>query len=126
MNFFRSRININRAVRVNSYKINKLVIHLFIHSLETPREAKKAGQDSGMNPNWDNLKYGVMLDLNTQKYSDPKLGAMLLESGDAYLEETNTWKDIYWGVCNGVGQNNLGKILMDIRTGLKLISGRMS
>jgi ribA/ribD-fused uncharacterized protein len=28
------------------------------------------------------------------------------------LVEGNTWNDKYWGVCNGVGQNMLGRILM--------------
>jgi ribA/ribD-fused uncharacterized protein len=87
-----------------------------IQAVEKPREARRLGQSSGCKPDWDNLKYDVMWDLCAQKFSYPKLQAMLLESGDAYLEETNTWGDIYWGVCNGVGQNNLGKILMEIRS----------
>ncbi len=31
------------------------------------------------------------------------------------LVEGNWWNDTFWGVCNGEGQNNLGKILMKIR-----------
>lgn len=31
----------------------------------------------------------------------------------------NYWKDTYWGVCNGVGENHLGKLLMKIREKLK-------
>ena len=45
---------------------------------------------------------------------------MLLETGDAYLEETNYWKDTYWGKCNGVGLNNLGEMLMKIRDNLRI------
>jgi predicted NAD-dependent protein-ADP-ribosyltransferase YbiA (DUF1768 family) len=38
------------------------------------------------------------------------------------LEERNSWGDSYWGTdINGVGENNLGKILMDIRSELKLL-----
>ena len=33
----------------------------------------------------------------------------------AELIEGNNWKDTYWGVCHGKGQNNLGKLLMRIR-----------
>jgi hypothetical protein len=33
-----------------------------------------------------------------------------------YLEETNIWKDTFCGVYNGVGENNLGKIIMKTRT----------
>lgn len=29
--------------------------------------------------------------------------------------EVNNWGDTYWGVCNGIGDNHLGKILMKIR-----------
>ena len=45
------------------------------------------------------------------------LKALLLATGDANLEEGNTWNDTFWGVdlANGCGQNNLGKILMKIR-----------
>jgi len=39
----------------------------------------------------------------------------LLTTGNAELIEGNTWGDTYWGVCEGKGENNLGKILMDIR-----------
>ena len=91
----------------------------YIQSLETPREARRVGQQPGCCANWDQIKYDVMYDLNAQKYSYPSLAEKLLLSGNAYLEETNTWGDVYWGVCNGVGKNNLGKILMDIRTFLQ-------
>lgn len=31
------------------------------------------------------------------------------------IYEGNDWHDVYWGVCNGVGENMLGKMLMKIR-----------
>ena len=44
------------------------------------------------------------------------LKEMLLATENAYLEETNHWLDRYWGVDeDGVGENNLGKILMAVR-----------
>lgn len=56
-----------------------------------------------------------------EKFSQNKdLKKMLLDTGDSYLEETNTWGDTYWGVCNGVGKNHLGDILMDTRTTLRM------
>ena len=39
----------------------------------------------------------------------------LKDTGDAILIEGNTWGDRIWGVCNGVGENRLGRILMQIR-----------
>jgi predicted NAD-dependent protein-ADP-ribosyltransferase YbiA (DUF1768 family) len=44
---------------------------------------------------------------------------MLLETKDATLIEGNTWGDQYWGVCAGVGENHLGKLLMQIRSELQ-------
>ena len=31
------------------------------------------------------------------------------------LIEGNWWKDTYWGVCDGKGQNKLGELLMKVR-----------
>lgn len=56
--------------------------------------------------------YTVCLAKFTQK---PELEAMLLATGDKVLVEGNTWGDTEWGVCDGVGKNLLGKILMRIR-----------
>lgn len=39
----------------------------------------------------------------------------LLSTGNALLIEGNTWGDTYWGICNGRGQNKLGKILTRVR-----------
>ena len=38
-----------------------------------------------------------------------------LKALNGLIQEDNTWGDRYWGVCNGTGQNKLGKILMKIR-----------
>lgn len=43
----------------------------------------------------------------------------LLRTGDAYLEETNNWGDKFWGVCDGEGENHLGKIIMKVRGAIK-------
>lgn len=53
------------------------------------------------------------------KMSEPKLRSQLLSTGTAELVEGNWWNDRYWGVCNGRGENHLGKILMRIREELK-------
>lgn len=98
------------------------VMRYTIQQLARPGDARKYGQAKGMREDWEQVKYDIMYDLNLQKYADPELGRLLLATGDAYLEETNWWGDVYWGVCKGVGQNNLGKILMDIRAGLRLIN----
>ena len=39
----------------------------------------------------------------------------LIDTGDIELVEVNSWGDTFYGVCNGVGENHLGKLLMKIR-----------
>lgn len=56
------------------------------------------------------------LEATCRSYDDLK--AKLLETGDAELVESNWWHDYFWGVCNGRGENHLGKILMKIRAEL--------
>jgi predicted NAD-dependent protein-ADP-ribosyltransferase YbiA (DUF1768 family) len=52
-----------------------------------------------------------------------ELGEKLLGTGDAYLEEGNTWHDEVWGVYAGRGTNWLGKILMEVRGELRARRG---
>lgn len=86
-----------------------------IRQQERPREARRLGQEVVFRPDWEQIKLNVMMELTIQKYAKDPLRSMLLDTGDLYLEETNTWGDVYWGVCGGKGQNNLGKILMEVR-----------
>jgi ribA/ribD-fused uncharacterized protein len=39
----------------------------------------------------------------------------LIRTKGRELVESNNWGDTFWGVCNGVGENRLGKMLMRIR-----------
>jgi ribA/ribD-fused uncharacterized protein len=81
----------------------------------TPGDAKRLGRRCRMRPDWEAVKDGVMLDLLRSKFVDPALRAKLSATGDAPLEEGNTWGDRYWGTVNGVGKNMLGKLLMEVR-----------
>lgn len=81
-----------------------------------PHESKKVARDIELRPDWDEIKLKVMCKILRYKFK--KFGAFraaLLGTGDAYIEETNWWNDTYWGVCRGVGENHLGKIIMMIR-----------
>lgn len=78
-------------------------------------QAKRAGQNIALRSDWEQIKIIVMTDLCKIKFADPYLRSLLLDTGDAELIEGNWWHDKFWGVCNGVGQNQLGKILMAIR-----------
>ena len=82
----------------------------------TPGAAKKLGRMCPMRADWDSIKVAEVKKMVREKFEqNPDLMKKLLATGSEYLEETNTWNDKFWGVCNGVGQNNLGKILMEIR-----------
>ena len=84
------------------------------------KDAKRLGKKITMRADWDEVKVSVMKDLVLQKFSKhEELKEKLLATGDAHLEETNTWNDTFWGVCRGKGQNWLGKILMEVRKELQ-------
>ncbi len=57
-----------------------------------------------------------MAGLLVQKFQHPELAALLRATDDAELIEGNTWGDTFWGVCKGKGANNLGRMLMEIRS----------
>lgn len=82
----------------------------------TPGETKKLGRQIKVREDWKDVKYDVMSTIVFDKfYRHLHLRKALLDTGDKYIEETNYWKDIFWGVCEEKGENNLGKILMAIR-----------
>lgn len=90
-----------------------------ILSLKTPSVAKLAGKRITLRKDWELVKNVLMWELQWEKYTQHSdLRNKLKATGKAYIEETNTWGDSYWGVCNGVGQNRLGVILMDVRSKL--------
>lgn len=66
---------------------------------------------------WDNSKYEIMAVILFDKfYQNYDLRKKLLATGDMYLEETNHWRDTFWGVDIKLGgANNLGKLLMKVR-----------
>ncbi len=74
---------------------------------------------SKIRDDWEERKLWEMERVLRIKFADPFLKSRLLATSSKYLEETNHWKDTYWGVCNGIGENNLGKILMKIRQDYK-------
>lgn len=67
---------------------------------------------------WDDRKFSLMKSLVGTKFSEhDNLMAKLVATGKAQLIEGNTWGDKIWGVCDGEGENHLGRILMEIREG---------
>ena len=61
-----------------------------------------------------------MYELLKQKYKpNTILANKLICTGNSVIIEGNNWGDTFWGVCNGVGENQLGLLLMRIREELK-------
>ena len=81
----------------------------------TPGQAKRLGQKTKLPTDWETRKVAVMFSLLTSKFSQDYLRGRLLATEDAELVEGNHWGDTFWGVCKGVGENNLGKLLMRVR-----------
>ena len=82
--------------------------------------SKKLGRRIHLRSDWDEIKDEVMYEIVKDKFTRNKeLGKRLLATKEQKLVEGNTGGDKYWGVCNGVGQNKLGKILMRFRNELR-------
>jgi len=79
------------------------------------KDAKAAGREIAMRGDWDEMKLGIMETLLRAKFEHLELRRKLLATAPAELIEGNWWGDRYWGVCQGVGENHLGRLLMKIR-----------
>ncbi len=91
-----------------------------IREASTSREAKDLGKKAVLRPDWEQVKVDFMRYLVWNKFSTHEdLRLRLLNTGEAVLTEGNTWGDTFWGVCNGTGQNWLGRILMETRDRLR-------
>lgn len=71
-------------------------------------------------PNFHENKLKYMKMFLQKKFEEPHLREKLLLTGDVYIEETNDWGDTFFGCCpQGVGQNYLGKLIMEIRSEIR-------
>jgi ribA/ribD-fused uncharacterized protein len=84
-----------------------------------PGAAKRYGRTLPLRKGWDDMRIDVMRSLLLQKFVSGYLREDLLATGNQFLIEGNTWGDTFWGVCKGVGENHLGKLLMEIREKLR-------
>lgn len=97
-----------QAAKTNDLELRKLI--------KNSKKPKQIGKTIKLRSDWDDIKFDIMYKLVLQKFSNSIiLKNKLLDTGNAYLEETNYWGDTYWGVCKGEGLNNLGLILMRVR-----------
>jgi ribA/ribD-fused uncharacterized protein len=84
---------------------------------KTPKLAKHLGYKAKLREDWNTIKVSIMRELLEKKFSTDEFRRALDTTKGFKLIERNNWGDVYWGVCNGVGENTLGKLLMEIRDG---------
>lgn len=86
-----------------------------VRSAGSPGAAKRLGKLVKLRSDWNDMKVMVMSSICWVKFEHPILRKWLLATGDAELIEGNTWGDTFWGTVKGRGENQLGKVLMNIR-----------
>ncbi|MGL4236894.1 NADAR family protein [Tabrizicola sp.] len=96
-----------------------------IRRARRPKDAKALGmtRSLALRSDWEEVKEGIMHRAVLTKFrTHPVLAQLLMSTGDRLLVE-NAPMDAYWGCGpDGSGQNKLGKILMAIRSELRLNS----
>lgn len=100
-----------------------------IINLETPEETKKIAKKLleedklySYRKDWLDIKDKVMEIALFCKFSQNRYLLERLDKIEGEIIERNYWKDIYWGVCDGIGENKLGKMLMNLRDNKQIIS----
>ena len=88
----------------------------------SPMMAARMGRDrkKRLRRDWESVKVSVMREALAAKFGQHAgLRALLLSTGNAKLVE-HTERDDYWGNGgNGSGRNVLGRLLMEIREGMR-------
>lgn len=80
----------------------------------SPYEAKKYCKTIPLRDDWDNVKLSVMQEALDIKFSITYYRLLLIGTIEPLVED-NYWNDTYWGVCRGIGENMLGKLLTILR-----------
>ncbi len=112
----------NNEAAFQAMKVTNKSIHLEFSDLP-PNLAKRKGRRVKLRPDWEEVKETFMYEIAKAKFEqNDQLKNWLLQTGESILIEGNTWGDRVWGVCNGIGENKLGKILMRVRNELKEVS----
>lgn len=102
-----------QAYKTTDMKIRKQFCNL------SAKDAKAKGRKVELRDDWEDVKINVMRRVVRKKFkSSNKLKYLLMQTGDAVLMEENNWNDTFWGTCKGRGENQLGRILMQVRSEL--------
>jgi ribA/ribD-fused uncharacterized protein len=86
-----------------------------------PVEAKKLGKEVRQRSNWNQINLDVMRKVVEAKFTQHLDLAKKLKAVQGEIIEENYWRDTFWGTFEGKGENNLGKILTQIRQTLVIL-----
>jgi len=86
-----------------------------------PKDSKALGRKLPINLEaWGEMSGKAMRQVLLEKFArGSHFADLLLATGEVELVEDNNHGDTLWGAVNGVGENRLGKILMDVRDYLR-------
>lgn len=109
-NFYQSMKTFDREVRIHIAGLS-------------PGKAKRFASPEKHNfvqrEDWNDIKLLVMEYALREKFSQEKCKKLLLSTRNIYIEETNNWNDTFFGcTLDGKGENNLGKLIMQLRSEL--------
>ena len=81
-----------------------------------PMMSKIKGKKVKLRNDWDEVKVSIMEEIVRCKFDQNlDIKEKLINTKGKTLIEGNKWNDTFWGMCNGKGENILGKILMNLR-----------
>ena len=102
--------NFFQAMKTDSEKERRHIASL------NPYEAKQYIKTIPWRKDWTKeMALAVMEHGLRQKFAHGTSWHKRLMATQGDIVEVNNWNDTYWGVCNGKGENHLGKLLMKIR-----------
>lgn len=103
------------------FQANKAITreaHDHIRTQRGPWQAKKAGRSTDLRPDWEDVKYDVMLAGLRVKFEQEEFREVLMGTGGRLIAEDSP-TDFVWGIRDAeggyTGTNLLGKALMEIR-----------
>lgn len=128
-NFYVCNIEYNGLVYRNSeaaFQAQKDISRASEFTNLSPLSAKRLGRSVKLRPDWEEIKYFVMIDVLRAKFSqNEELKNILLNTGnEEIIEDTTSWHDNTWGSCEcarcykKAGLNLLGNALMEVRSEL--------
>jgi ribA/ribD-fused uncharacterized protein len=119
---YKGRVFHNVENAYHSEKSHDELFKDFCASESNPRIVKENQQEMiTLRSDWEEVRENIMLELTRTKYQNRELQKKLLETGNEYIQEGNSWGDVFWGVDieTGKGENRFGTIIMRIRKELQ-------